>query len=422
MRRQTCGPFHPPGPLATPTLERGRAVLTNSILANLFLVADIRDSSYCGCCESTQQLQHAMSDFFEIDFLKMDSKNSGDAIGVRYEINGETFIHVVDGGHQTTGEELANHLRKYYDGCPAIDHVVATHPDGDHAGGLRTILEEFPVARLWMLRPWEYADELIGDFSRFTSVDNLKKRLREIYPNINFLEEMAIKRGIPIFEPFQGARIGAFTVLAPTKERYLRLVLDSEKTPESVARAEEERLLAEGRWTAERLFKKVVNLVRAAWGAEVFSEEETSSENEMSVVQYASLCGKKLLLTGDAGRGALSEAADYAPNANLFLPGIDRFQIPHHGSRRNVSTELLDRWLGEKLPQKPAPGEQTFSAIVSASKEDEDHPRKAVIRAFIHRGANVISTESAGIQTHHNSPDRGWGAATALPYPEDQEQ
>ena len=44
--------------------------------------------------------------------------------------------------------------------------------------------------------------------------------------------------------------------------------------------------------------------MKSLWGNEVFSEEETSAENEMSVVQYAKLCGKKILLTGDAGRTA----------------------------------------------------------------------------------------------------------------------
>lgn len=41
-----------------------------------------------------------MSDFFEIDFLDVESKKSGDAIAMRYRINGITTIHVTDGGYQ----------------------------------------------------------------------------------------------------------------------------------------------------------------------------------------------------------------------------------------------------------------------------------------------------------------------------------
>ena len=143
-------------------------------------------------------------------------------------------IHVVDGGFQDSGDTVVAHIRKYYGEPSFIDRVIVTHPDGDHAGGLRKVLEEFEIGELWMLRPWLYAEELIDRFSRFTSVENLKKRLKQIYPNLTALEEIAAENEIPIYEPFQGATIGMFTVLAPSKARYLDLVVESEKTPESV--------------------------------------------------------------------------------------------------------------------------------------------------------------------------------------------
>ncbi len=59
----------------------------------------------------------------------------------------------------------------------------------------------------------------------------------------------------------------------------------------------------------------LVRFIKAGWGSEKFSSEPTSVENEMSVIQYAVLCGDKIVLTGDAGRDALTEAANYAPNA-----------------------------------------------------------------------------------------------------------
>lgn len=363
-----------------------------------------------------------MSDFFEIDFLDVESKKSGDAIAMRYCVNGVTTIHVTDSGYQATGESLAKHIQKYYGAPTHIDHVVATHPDGDHAGGLRYILENFTVGALWMHRPWVYAEDLIDRFSRFTNVDNLNKRLREIYPNISALEEIAVDRGIPIREPFQSARIGAFTVLTPTKTRYLDLVVESEKTPESVATKS-----AESATSLSALFDSVASrvktFIRALWGAETFSPEETSAENEMSVVQYACINNRKILLTGDTGRAGLREAAAYAPYVGLQLPGIDRFQVPHHGSRRNVSTETLDIWLGQRLAAPLQERQERFTAIVSSAKADEDHPRRAVLRAMIHRGAKVVTTEGQGIRTSDGAPDReGWVPAKTAPYPDDQEE
>lgn len=355
-----------------------------------------------------------MSDYFEIDFLNVGNGKSGDAIPIRYDISDSTRIHVVDGGFQETGESLVDHINKYYDSPSHIDAVVVTHPDGDHASGLRILFEKFEINELWMLRPWLYADELIDRFSRFSSVDNLKKRLKELYPNIVNLEELAEENSVSILEPFQGAQIGEFTVLAPSKDRYLDLLVESEKTPEATKEAQESLLEAAG-----KILKKAVALIRSAWGEEIFPEDDTSPENNMSVVQYANLCEQKILLTGDAGRATLSEAIEYAPMTGLTLPGIDRIQVPHHGSRHNVSTEVLDSLLGPKLESQS----ESFTAIISAAKEDKDHPRKAVIRAFIHRGAKVITTEGNSIRTGHNAPTReGWTSVEPVPYPEEQEE
>src|SRR5262245_24840433 len=101
-----------------------------------------------------------MADFYEIDFLPVHTAKSGDAIAIRYELGGRQYVHVVDGGYASTAANLANHLTKYY-GTDRIDHMVATHPDQDHAEGLSPILEYFNVGTLWVLRPWIYAEELL---------------------------------------------------------------------------------------------------------------------------------------------------------------------------------------------------------------------------------------------------------------------
>lgn len=38
-----------------------------------------------------------MNDFFEIDFLEVGTARSGDAITIRYQIDGVTMVQVVDG-------------------------------------------------------------------------------------------------------------------------------------------------------------------------------------------------------------------------------------------------------------------------------------------------------------------------------------
>lgn len=358
-----------------------------------------------------------MADFFELDFFDVETNKSGDAIAVRYEISGRQLVHLVDGGYQVTGPVIVANINKYY-GTNRIDHVVVTHCDRDHTGGIAHVLENMEVGELWMLRPWIYVDELLPRFANYNNADRLRSRLRAIYSSLTEIEEIAQRKRIPIRDPFQGEYIGHFHVLAPSRARYLDLIVDSDKTPESVAEAEA-TAMDKMRWLLEAGAKKAASLIAGAWNFEYFPAEGTSCENEMSVVQAAILCEKKIVLTGDGGRGALTEAADYGGRIGLGLPGVDRIQIPHHGSRRNVSTELLDRWLGPRLLTQPAQGTETFTAIVSSAKADPDHPRNAVIRAFMHRGAKVVATESKHIRSAGGAaPDRdGWVKSTPIAYP-----
>lgn len=327
-----------------------------------------------------------LPDYYEIDFRQVHSSKSGDAIGIRYQIGDNWSVHLVDGGYTSTAQEVAKFIRGTY-GTNFINHVVVTHPDRDHAEGLAPILEEFDVGTVWMLRPWHYADYLFQYFPQYKSAENLAKRLQEIYPYIHDLEKIAQRRGFDLQAPFQGEQIGAFTVLAPSPARYLQLVIQSEKTPKVAPVG----LLSGLMQAAEPL----IHFVKRGWGSEKFSAEPTSVENEMSVVQYATLCGDKILLTGDAGRDSLTEAGGYAVENRLPVP-VNRFQAPHHGGRRNLSSELLDFWVGTKLAQALPEGKTNFTAMISSAKEDTAHPRKAVLRALRHRGAFIITTEDMG--------------------------
>ena len=96
------------------------------------------------------------------------------------------------------------------------------------------------------------------------------------------------------------------------------------------------------------------------------------------------------------------------------MPASIKFvQISPHGSRHNVSTSVLDRLLGSRLPTKPEKYEKV--AFVSAGKDSTTHPRKMVVNAFLRRGVNVIATQGKPKRHYRGMPDReGWVSATAL--------
>lgn len=70
--------------------------------------------------------------------------------------------------------------------------------------------------------------------------------------------------------------------------------------------------------------------------------ESTSAENDMSLILYLTVAGRKILFTGDAGTLGLYNAIYYATKSKIDLKTLDRFQVPHHGSRHNLSKVILD--------------------------------------------------------------------------------
>jgi beta-lactamase superfamily II metal-dependent hydrolase len=362
-------------------------------------------------------------EFYEIDFIEAGEHKSGDAIALRYgnQIGAQItqLVHVVDGGYATSndGQKLIDHINTHYEGVSSIDHVVLTHPDTDHASGLKIVVETCKIGILWMNRPWLHVDTLLPQFAHEYTREGLIARLKKDFPHTAELEEIAIRKGITINDAFQGDVIGKFTVMAPTKSRYIELVVASEKTPKTEQQPSISQGLLEGLRTTARYLK-------ALWGEEGGLKghtDGTTCENEMSIIQYAQIAGHKILLTGDAGIEGLEEAHQYATLLSIPLPGLHRFQVPHHGARRNLSSDILDKWLGTKLSSNTNQG--LFESIVSANRNDDDHPKKAVVRALRHRGANVATTKKEFVLGWSmNKPIRtGWRPVVYEPYPEDTE-
>lgn len=358
-----------------------------------------------------------MNTGYEIDFLPVgNGERSGDAICVRYGTPGNYKVMVYDGGTKESGEKLVEHIKTFY-GTTHVDYVVCSHPDADHASGLSVVLEQLSVGELWMHRPWEHSKLILDYFhdGRITDTslaDRLKDKMAAAYA----LEELALENDIPIHEPFQGAKIGDFYVLSPEKGWYVHeLIADFEKSPDKkkAAEAQNYSLLKALLSSATETF----NNVAESWGFETLREDvSTSAENESSVVLFGVIADRGILLTGDAGIQALSKAASYAEERNVSIPEFIKFaQVPHHGSRNNVSPSVLNRLLG---PRSANPvSDAQITAFASAGKGSETHPRKMVVNAFLRRNANVMVTKGQSIRHHHEMGWReGWTAVESLTF------
>jgi beta-lactamase superfamily II metal-dependent hydrolase len=341
----------------------------------------------------------------EIDMLAVgDGARSGDAIAIRYGTALFGYrVMIIDGGTKASGERLVQHVRNVY-GTNRVDDIVNSHPDGDHASGLSVVVDQLEVGQLWMHRPWDYAENIRHLFHDGRITDNsLEQRFREALQSAHELEVAALARKIPIIEPYQGSRIGPFIVLSPNHDWYLNDLVPNFRGAPAL---KQETALDAMVKTILDAAKAGVKWVQEALDIETLSEDgETSAQNDSSVVMYGDFDGQKVLLTGDAGIVALARAHAYATSIGLRLDDLWMLQVPHHGSRNNVTPTILNLIKGK-------------CAIASAAAQDDLHPRRVVTNALRRRGAKVYATKGVSLRLHAGMGERpGWDTpAVEIPF------
>jgi len=189
-------------------------------------------------------------------------------------------------------------------------------------------------------------------------------------------------------------------VLGPGKDFYLSLIQNSDKTPhmgiaEGLIKSFSE---AEKAVAKEDMTFETVNLSER--------DEETSAENDMSLILYLTVAGKKILFTGDAGTMGLYKAIHYAIEQKIDLKKLNAVQIPHHGSKHNLSKGILEH-IHAPL------------GVISCAKLGEPvHYSKIVTNALRRRG--IIPYKTQGTLLNYRSDialsREGFSAAAPIPF------
>ena len=338
----------------------------------------------------------------EIDFLPVNSKSkSGDCIAIRYTKTDswdDQKVITVDGGTLESGDNLVAHIEKYYD-TNKVDLAILTHPDGDHASGMRRVIKNCTVKKIWMHEPWEHSERIRNQFQDGRITDNsLNERIKNAYNLAKEISEMAEEKNIKIVHPFAGTTFDdVLSIIGPSKLFYESLLPYFNRTPESKEKSIMKKTFSK--------LEKAINWIKETLTLETLDEEgETSSENMSSVISLLQLDGRRYLLTSDTGMESLHRAIEHCKHKLIDISHVNLLQVPHHGSKRNISPSILNTI-------------KCHSAFISASKDSEKHPSRKVTNALYRRNAKVYTTEGSILTHHNNAGEREeFSAAHPLPF------
>lgn len=321
-----------------------------------------------------------MSAKIGIDMLDV---GKGDSFIIElYDQNDTKFTVVIDGGTSEKGEEAVSHVDSYHGGV--IDLAICTHPDMDHIGGLITVFEKCKVNHLIINDPRDIStQDVLIEKARKNLSPNEAAIFKSAFERIDDLKKVAAKQNTKIHSVygqdstiFQHGDWNAY-ILGPTEDLFRDIWLSDD--------------------VVKYWFNTDVVVDKSNEGIIDDPAIDTKPVNNSSIILLIEGHGRKYLFTGDAGKRALRNAASIRDISKLLW-----LDVPHHGSRRNIDSELITY----------------FSPEVSyiSSPGTSKHPRKAVIKALQKAKSRVYSTCKNG-HMYHNANNPRDSFSTATPWP-----
>lgn len=317
---------------------------------------------------------------YRIDFLDV---NDADSILIKCYNGTVPYIVLIDAGNINDYQVIKDKLNDDY-GSLYIDLAICTHPDKDHIGGFFGLLDDrdITINEFWLIDPADYLD--VNDLQRYRNRDRAINAVRQLFDkpndtNDNLISKI-ISKGINWESVIAGAEhdIIPVKVVAPTSGHYKELVKEMVRDfglktyEESDTSPYDENALP-----SENEAKSVIDI-----------DDDTSPYNASSlVILFQPGNGNKYLFTGDANCASLKTMID---SHNGELEDIKILKVPHHGSKHNMTTEIIESLRPE-------------ISVVSA-KGTRKHPNSGIVY-WLSKHGPVYSTHKSGSLRYPKRPE-----------------
>ena len=252
---------------------------------------------------------------YSIEIITLSDSNS-DSFLIKFLCDVKNKYILIDGGLRGNGKKSLEIVSDIFNNNEVIDLVILTHVDLDHVNGLLSIFESDIIT-----------SENIGGVLFNTphseiEIDAIKEKLSQCgYKEGNKLLELILKKNINIFKAVSGCDYHidndiSIKILAPTQAALDIDHFNWRNT--NIGHDESEN------YNKESLLKEK-------------HAEDTKPQNVSSIVCLISFDSKIMLFTGDSVPSQILNSVKEPIAVNFF-------KIPHHGSKYNITSELLEKF------------------------------------------------------------------------------
>lgn len=317
----------------------------------------------------------------EIDILPASSENKGgDSALIRIgqfnysQSPNQQFVILIDGGYKENTTRIKDYLTSHYQ-TNTIDLAIITHPDMDHISGFVDILTDtdIKIKSTRIHDPWNHTTHIFNKtIDGRRTINSLNNKFEDTLKQLSsVLDNLGSKNK----EPFPIGKVIDHVnlyILGPDKKYYRELLykfpgMEGENTNNSIPTNIYEDKTVD--------YTEELN--------HFLDSPQTSAKNNSSIITLLHDYSNQpvALFTGDAGVEAIEKALDYADNNYLTYKGVYLFQIPHHGSNKNINENIIKRIMPRNV-------------YVSAPANSEKHPCPLAINYLIKEGLNVYHVQN----------------------------
>lgn len=262
----------------------------------------------------------------------------GDAFFLHCYKNGEEGYVVVDGGpsDKATKNIFVDEVEK----LPRIDLMTLSHQDADHIEGIRTYVNHhiddrpFPVRRLWINCARE------ADFSEGGGLSATQaSKLADMLIEINRDDDIQWKDYVTKDYDTSTIKFADITILSPEVDMLKRFIPEYEKHIKQPQKPASLPLTAQDE---ENDLK--VSLKDLAKRGDYQPKESVYSNfvNMVSITFLLECDGLSVLMLGDSYAKQIEDALREKGFSKERKLKVDFVKVAHHGSKFNMSCDLLD--------------------------------------------------------------------------------